>query len=390
MIMEPYYRDTTAEVDLDAIAHNVKEFRVRLSPHVRLMAAVKANAYGHGAVPVSRAALQAGATDLAVAFLDEALELRHAGVTAPILVLGYTPTRGIKEAVQQGITLTVYDEESVREISQAGVEAGVTAKVHVKVDTGMGRLGLLEKEVVPFLEKVKAVSGVEAEGLYTHFATADSADKAYCIQQHDALMRVVEQAREKGINPPLIHCSNSAASIDCPEYAHSMIRLGISMYGYYPSSEVNHRRVQLRPALTLKSRIVHLKCPPEGTGISYGKTVTVSGSQWVATLPVGYADGLSRALSNRGFALVHGKRVPIMGRICMDQTMLDVTSAMPVKVGDEVVLYGSQDQETIHVDEVASLLGTISYEVTCMLDRRVPRLYTRSGIVVGRSNPLSR
>ncbi|OYD06780.1 alanine racemase [Paludifilum halophilum] len=389
MTGEPYYRDTVAEVDLDAIAHNVGEFRRRLPKKIRLMAAVKANAYGHGAIPVSRAALQAGATDLGVAFLDEALELRRGGVTAPILVLGDVPPNAVEVALEGDIALTVYRFDTAKAISEAAVRMGRKARVHVKVDTGMGRLGLWGETAVPFVEEVASFPGLEVEGLYTHFATADAADKTYTENQHRLLMNVVKELRKRGREIPLVHCSNSAAAIDCPDYAHSMIRLGISMYGYYPSDEVNREAVRLRSALTLKTRVVYLKRPPAGCGISYGKTFIADGSRWVATLPIGYADGFSRSLSNRGEALIRGTRVPIAGRICMDQTMLDVTEAMPVKVGDEVVLYGCQGNESIHVDEVADRLGTISYEVTCMIDRRVPRVYKRSGRTVGWVNALA-
>ncbi|PTX58886.1 alanine racemase [Melghirimyces profundicolus] len=383
-----YYRDTLAVVDLDAIGHNVAEFRRRLPRSCRLMAAVKADAYGHGAVPVAREALSGGATDLAVAFLDEALELRQAGITAPILVLGHTPGRGVKKALEQDIALTVFDGESAEEIARKAAEAGRKIRVHVKVDTGMGRLGMWEDEAVSFLFRWSRDPRVEIEGIYTHFATADEEDKEYAIAQHERLLRVLAQLEDGGVRIPIVHCSNSAAAIEMPDWSHGMIRLGISMYGYYPSEVVNREAVRLRPALTLKTRIVQLKRPPAGTGISYGKTAVVNGRQWIATIPIGYADGYSRLLSNKGTALVRGKKVPVIGRVCMDQTMLDVTSAMPVEAGDEVVLYGRQGAEMVHVDEVARLLGTISYEITCKISRRIPRVYVKAGRVVDFHNRL--
>ena len=385
-----YYRDTVAEVDLDAIRHNVRQFRRHLPESVRLMAVVKADAYGHGAVPVARAALSAGADSLAVAFLDEALELRAAGVSAPILVMGYTPPRAVGEAVRNDVTLTVYSEEVVEALGCQVAREGRSVDVHVKVDTGMGRIGLLEEELSPLsCATSPGFPASESAGYYTHFACADEPDKGYTHFQHRRLLGFSISLREAGMDPPLIHCSNSAAAIDLPEYGHALVRIGISMYGYYPSEEVNRRVVRLKPALTLKTRIVRLKRPPEGTGISYGKTVTVDGSRWIATIPVGYADGLSRRLSNRGSALVKGRRVPIVGRVCMDQTMLDVTEAMPASVGDEVVLYGRQGDEVISVDEVARLLDTISYEVTCAVGRRVPRVYLEGGKRVGVINRLT-
>lgn len=373
------YRDTVVEVDLDAIAHNVQEFLRWLTPGVRLMAAVKGDAYGHGAIPVAQAALAAGATDLAVAFLDEALELREAGVQAPILILGHTPLRGLQPALELDVALTVSDGETMAAIADAARRSGRTARVHIKVDTGMGRLGLWPDEAVTLIRQWHGQPEILIEGLFTHFATADEADKGYTQDQHHRLNEVVKRLKGEGIQIPLVHCANSAAAIDLPELAHALVRVGISMYGYYPSPDVNREAVKLQPALTLKTRITRLARPEAGMGISYGKTQVVDGTQWIATLPIGYADGYSRLLSNKGIALVRGRRVPVIGRVCMDQTMLDVTEAMPVQVGDEVVLYGRQQQEAVTVDEVAELLGTISYEITCMLDRRIPRIYTRSG-----------
>jgi alanine racemase len=385
-----YYRDTVAEVDLDAIRHNVRQFRRHLPESVRLMAVVKADAYGHGAVPAARAALSAGADSLAVAFLDEALELRAAGVSAPILVMGYTPPRAVGEAVRNDVTLTVYSEEVVEALGCQVAREGRSVDVHVKVDTGMGRIGLLEEDFPAFLRHFARFPRLRIGGVYTHFACADEPDKGYTHFQHRRLLRFLDQLREAGMDTPLVHCSNSAAAIALPEYRHALVRIGIGMYGYYPSEELNRRVIRLKPALTLKTRIVRLKRPPKGTGISYGKTVTVDGSRWIATIPVGYADGLSRRLSNRGSALVKGRRVPIVGRVCMDQTMLDVTEAMPVSVGDEVVLYGRQGDEVICVDEVARLLDTISYEVTCAVGWRVPRVYLEGGKPVEVINRLMR
>jgi alanine racemase len=379
-----------AEVDLDAIRHNVRQFRRHLPESVRLMAVVKADAYGHGAVPAARAALSAGADSLAVAFLDEALELRAAGVSAPILVMGYTPPRAVGEAVRNDVTLTVYSEEVVEALGCQVAREGRSVDVHVKVDTGMGRIGLLEEDFPAFLRHFARFPRLRIGGVYTHFACADEPDKGYTHFQHRCLLRFLDQLREAGMDTPLVHCSNSAAAIALPEYRHALVRIGIGMYGYYPSEELNRRVIRLKPALTLKTRIVRLKRPPKGTGISYGKTVTVDGSRWIATIPVGYADGLSRRLSNRGSALVKGRRVPIVGRVCMDQTMLDVTEAMPVSVGDEVVLYGRQGDEVICVDEVARLLDTISYEVTCAVGWRVPRVYLEGGKPVEVINRLMR
>jgi alanine racemase len=383
-----YGRDTVIEIDLDAIAHNVSQFQRYLPQGTRIMAVVKADAYGHGAIPVAEAALAAGASYLGVAFVDEGVELRRAGIGAPILVLGSTPPRAVRHALEHDLTLTVYAEKSVREIDEEAARLGKKARVHIKVDTGMGRLGVQPSHAFAFIHKTLKYRHVEMEGIFTHYATADEEDKSYALFQLHQFIRVLNQLREAGIHIPLKHIANSAGAIELAGHVFDMIRLGIAMYGYYPSDEVNRQTVSLRPALSFKSRIVHLFRPAGGTGISYGKTVVATGKEWIATIPVGYADGFSRLLSNRGFALVNGVRVPVVGRVCMDQLMLDVTEAMPVRVGDEVVLYGSQGKEQITVDEVARSLGTIHYEVTCMLSHRIPRIYLRDGKPVAVINRL--
>lgn len=374
-----YGRDTVIEIDLDAVMHNVRQFLNYLPAGTQVMAVVKANGYGHGSVQVARAALEAGARYLAVAFVDEGIELRQAGITAPILVLGYTPLHAIADALKHQLSLTVYSFESLSAIADQAARLGMNAQIHVKVDTGMGRIGLQPEETLTFIEEALKLEQIRTEGLYTHFATADERDKTYTHYQEKLFARVVQDVKQRGIHIPLIHTANSAGAIELPDRVYDMIRLGISLYGYYPSSEVNDRAVSLQPALTFKTKIVHLKQPPPGIGVSYGKTYTVRGDEWIATIPVGYADGFSRQLSNRGFALVNGVKVPIVGRICMDQVMLDVSQAMPVQIGDEVVLYGRQGDEEISVDEIARELQTINYEVTCMLSHRIPRIYLKNG-----------
>lgn len=385
---ERYFRDTIVEVDLDAIKQNISQFRHHLSSAVQIMAVVKADAYGHGAIAIATAALSAGADWLGVAFLDEALELRAAGIKAPILVMGYTPPRGIPVGIEQGIALTVSSLEAAEAVSSYVQREGKVAHIHLKVDTGMSRLGLAVEEVVPLMQKLRKIPGLYVEGLFTHFACADEKNKEQTRRQHNRFMQMLTLLQEKGMSPPLIHVSNSAAAIDLPEYGHGMVRIGIGMYGYYPSSEVNQRAIQLKPALSLKTRIVHLKRPQMGEGISYGRTYISDGTRWIATLPLGYADGYSRSLSGRSEVLVRGRRVPVVGRVCMDQLMVDVTDAMPVSVDDEVVIYGCQGKEAIFASEVAMLLETIPYEVTCMINRRVPRIYIENGEKVAAINRL--
>lgn len=377
-----YGRDTVIEIDLDAISHNVKQLIQHLPKGKQIMAVVKANAYGHGAIQVARAALEAGATYLAVAMVDEGIELRRAGIEAPILILGYTPMHAVADAIHHRISLTVFSEEILREVEVIAARLQKKATIHVKVDTGMGRLGLQPQEAVSFINKALQSPHLIVEGLFTHFATADEVDKSYTYDQEEQFAMVASGLEKLGIKLPLVHSTNSAAAIDLPDHAYDMIRLGISLYGYYPSKDVDHRQVKLKPALTFKTKIVHLKQLPAGRGISYGKTYMTRGDEWIATIPVGYADGFSRQLSNRGHALVNGIKVPVIGRVCMDQVMLDVTQAMPVKITDEVVLYGKQGNNQITVDEVANQLQTINYEITSVLSHRIPRIYYRNGQVV--------
>lgn len=388
MMNRLYARNTWVEVDLDAIAHNISGFQRILNPKTQIMAVVKADAYGHGAIFVARAALKAGATYLGVALVDEGIELREAGITAPILVLGYTSSEDVYEALAYDLTLTVFSDESLRIVNQMGKRLNKKAKIHVKVDTGMSRMGLWGTEAIPFIMQAIQMENVDVEGVFTHFSTADEQDQTYTRKQEHLFQQVVHHLKQRELPIPLIHCANSAAAMQFPKRVYNMIRLGISLYGLYPSCEVNQQAVPLLPALKLKSQVVQLKQPSAGVGIGYGKTYIADGHARIATVPIGYADGINRHLSNVGHALVNGVRVPIIGRICMDYLMLDVTKAWPVHVGDEVVLYGNQDSECIHIDEVAKQLKTINYEVTCMLGHRLPRVYFSQGKQVAVVNRL--
>ncbi|MCM3738442.1 alanine racemase [Bacillus cytotoxicus] len=373
-----YGRDTIVEVNLDAVKHNVREFKNRVDDEsITMMAAVKANGYGHGAVEVAKAAIEAGIHQLAVAFVDEGIELREAGVTVPILVLGYTSVDAVKDAVEQNIVITVDRIEDLKGINEIANQLEKRAHIQVKIDTGMSRIGLQEEEVLPFLEELKNMEYIEVEGMFTHYSTADESDKTYTNMQTGLFEKAVNIAKELGIHLPYIHSSNSAGSMELGDTFQNMVRVGIGIYGMYPSKEVDHTAVSLKPALSLKSKVVHIKQAKKNRGVSYGNTYVTTGEEWIATVPIGYADGYNRQLSNKGYALINGIRVPVLGRICMDQLMLDVTKAMPVHVGDEVVFYGSQGKESLSVDEIADTLGTINYEVTCMLSRRIPRIYIK-------------
>ncbi|MEW9670303.1 alanine racemase [Ammoniphilus sp. 3BR4] len=379
---EKYYRDTWVEVDLDAIAHNVQVFRTHLPQQTQIMAVVKADGYGHGAVPVAREALAAGASYLGVALLDEGIELREAGITAPILVLGYTAHEFAAEAISQNITLTAFHPEVIHAMQREADRLEKQAKVHLKLDTGMGRIGVRTKEELDLLmQAIEQSPRVEAEGVFTHFACADEEDPSYTENQHHTFRKAIES-----YSFPFVHCSNSAGGILYPNWGYNMMRLGISLYGQYPSSFTKDKGIDLKEAFSLKSKISHLKEVPAGTSISYGATYTTTTESIIASVPIGYADGFSRSLSNKGNALVKGNRVPIVGRVCMDQLMLDVSTVADARIGDEVVLMGQQHQERIPVDEVADQLQTINYEVTCMISKRVPRVYLRDGITVMTKN----
>ncbi|MEG6520459.1 alanine racemase [Desulfotomaculum sp. 1211_IL3151] len=364
---------TWAEINLEAIRHNIREVRRVIGPNKEIMAVVKANGYGHGAVPVAQAALAAGATRLGVARLSEAQELRRAGIQVPILILGYISPEQISDALDLNICLTVFRSDLAEQISAVACSKGMKATVHLKVDTGMGRLGFTPDRVgVAAIAVAYNLPGLNAEGIYTHFATADAEDKSYTRGQFERFMFVLQQLQEMGISFSLRHCANSAAIMECPETYLDLVRPGIIMYGLYPSEEVDKNKIALQPAMTLKTRIAHIKHVGPGTKISYGCTYTVPRETVIASLPIGYADGYPRLLSSKGEVLVQGKRAPVIGRICMDQCMIDVGKITGVQIHDEVVIFGAA---ALPVEQMAAWLGTINYEVVCWVGSRVPRVY---------------
>ncbi|WP_239618760.1 alanine racemase [Cohnella mopanensis] len=393
--MDCYYRPTVAEISLDALDRNIGVFREHLAVGTKLLASVKANAYGHGAVEIARRAVASGADYLGVAFLDEALQLRAAGIDAPILVLGYTPPLGYLLAREQGITVTLYRDQMLDEVESLPPSAsGRKLKAHIKIDSGMGRLGLLPgQQAERFLERAFSIPQLEVEGLFTHYARADEDNKAYTLLQIERFAGVVDYVRRSGLPISIIHSGNSAAGIDLPEHVGQMLRLGISMYGLYPSDEVNTEHLRLEPVLSLKTSVVHIKNLPAGEGISYGTRYFTQGEETIGTLPIGYADGFSRMLSGKAEVLVRGRRVPVLGTICMDQCMVRLneaeTSDSPkIQPGEEVVLIGRQGDAVLTAEEVAAKLGTIPYELICMLAARVPRIYRSGGEIVSVVNPI--
>ena len=366
-------RPTIAEIDLDAIEFNLRQIRRLVGPDVKICPAVKADAYGHGAVEVSRTVLDAGADMLGVATPEEAIDLRKAGISAPILVFGCIFPDQIPDVIAHDITTMTCDIQCAREISQQAQAAGKIIKVHIKVDTGMGRVGVQIRETLDFALEISKLPGLEIEGIFTHFPSADEEDMTFTQAQISDFHEVVQALEASGISIPIRHTSNSAAIMRAPDSYFNMVRPGIMLYGLYDGV----KEIELRQAMTLKTKIAFLKELPPGRTVSYGRTFIADKPTLVATLPIGYADGYNRMLSNRAPALVRGTRVPVIGRVCMDQTMLDVTSVPGVSVGDEVVLYGRQGDENISIEEIASLLGTISYEVACWVSMRVPRVYVR-------------
>ena len=374
-----------ARINLNAIAHNVKQLKGLTKKGTRFMAVVKADGYGHGAVPVARRSLDAGADRLGVARLEEAVELRLAEISAPILVFGYVPAPAVNLLADNNLTATVYGKQSAKELSDAAVENGVIVRAHLKVDTGMGRVGLLTPGLRPAgdeqeaaaeeVRDIRELPGLDMEGIYTHFAAADSRDKTYTRSQLDHFHRFLEELDAKHIRFDCVHAANSAGIIDVPDSHFDMVRAGISLYGLYPSPEVDHSTAELKPAMEIAAAITSVRRVPKGFRVSYGMTYTTFSQTCLASVPAGYADGFSRHNSSNGFMLVKGHRVPIAGRVCMDQTMIDLGDMENVSPGDEVMLMGKQGNEEITADEIAHRIGTINYEVVSALTDRVPRVY---------------
>ncbi|MEW6077632.1 MAG: alanine racemase [Thermodesulfobacteriota bacterium] len=369
-----------AEIDLTAIARNVRSLKNFIGSDCRLMAVVKADGYGHGMGRVAKTALENGASALAVARIEEGIGLREMGVAAPILVLGYTPARLCRELIGHDLIQTVWSEDDARAFSREAAAAGRTLAVHFKVDTGMGRLGksLVSGETAEAVREMRAVNdlpGISLQGVYTHFSSADEADKTGAAGQLALFSRLTEALPAAGLSSLLRHAANSAAIIDLPSSHLDMVRAGIAMYGLYPSAAVS-RRVSLEPAMALKTRVIQLKPVAAGTAVSYGATYITPRATVLAIVPIGYAEGYNRLLSSRGHMLVRGRRAPVVGRVCMDLTVLDVGGIEGVRVEDEVVVFGRQGEEQITVDEIAAALNTINYEVVTAVTDRVPRVYS--------------
>ncbi len=367
------------EINLKRLNHNLLEVKRIINPNVRLMAVVKANAYGHGMVMVARQAVKSGADMLAVARIEEGIKLRKAGINLPVLVFGFTHQINTLKLIEYDLTQTVFSFQSAKWLSEAAGACGKKIKIHLKIDTGMGRIGFwaagIDNIVGEIIETVR-LPGLEIEGIYTHFASADWQDKAYAKKQYDLFLDILNCLRLKKIQVPVKHAANSAAIIDMPETHMDMVRVGIMIYGLYPSEEVQKERVNLKPVMTLKTIVTYLKKVPAGFKVSYGSTYESIKPTVIATVPIGYSSGLNRLLSSsNGYMLLHGWKVPIAGRVCMDMTMLDIGNVIEdVKVGDEVVVFGEQGDAVITVDQIAKAINTINYEVVTGISGSLPRI----------------
>jgi alanine racemase len=371
-VVENMYRETWAEINLNAIEYNIKQIKEKLPQDSKIIAVVKADAYGHGIIPIAKKALQSGATALAVAILEEAMLLRKASIDVPILVLGWVPPRYASVAASNNITLTVFQKEWIEEIASLSYEPPLT--IHLKVDTGMGRIGIRSREeLINLLQVLRKNQHIQLSGIFTHFATADAKELDFYHEQTKRFEEILAVFHENWSDSVSVHVGNSAASIRFPEKMHNYIRFGISMYGLYPSIDVKQEEnITLKAAFSLHSRLVHVKRIAKGESVSYGKTYVAKEDEWIGTIPIGYGDGWNRKLQGAS-VLVNGRRMPIVGRICMDQTMIRLDQSYDI--GTKVTLIGEQESERIEMDEIASHLDTINYEIPCMINERVPRVY---------------
>jgi alanine racemase len=365
-------RSTKAVVDLGAIAYNISEIRKRIGKKRDLMAVVKADGYGHGSVEVSRTALKNGANCLGVATPEEGQQLREAGIDVPILVLGLIQPEEAYKVVDFHLEQAICSLDLAEALDQIGSKVGTRINTHIKLDTGMGRVGLLPKDAVAFAKRVSRFKNLNLKGIFSHFSCADEGDKTFAKRQIEIFDKLVRDIAASGIKIPQKHIANSAGILDLPESFYDLVRPGIMIYGLYPSTEVSHS-IELKPAMSFLTKVIFVKWVLPACPISYGRTFTTMKETMVATLPVGYADGYNRLLSGQGEVLIKGHRVALMGRICMDMCMIDVSGVKNVQSGDEVILFG----KGLPVDEIAERIGTINYEVVCAVGKRVPRVYVQ-------------
>lgn len=376
--MGEYYR-VEADIDLSAIRTNIETMKGCIPQGKKLLAVIKANAYGHGSVQVAKE-LDDLSDYYGVACIEEAIELRKAGITKPILILGYTHDSQFEQIVSYDITQTIYTYVQAATLSKVAKRMGKTAKIHIKLDTGMNRIGFkCNADSVFEIVKISKLPGIDMEGIFTHYFKADSIDKTSAMEQLAKYTKMVDWLEEAGIHFAIRHISNSAGTMEMPNDTYDMVRSGISTYGLYPSEEMNKEACVLYPAMSFKSHVSHVKMVPAGETVGYGGTYTLPCEKRIATVGVGYADGYPRALSNKGRVLVRGQFAPVVGRVCMDQIMIDVSDITGVTVGDEVVLFGKQGDNIIPVEEPADMSSSFNYEFVCDINRRVPRVFFKDG-----------
>lgn len=388
--MREDYQRVYAEVRLDAVISNMDNMKVNIAPKTKMIAVIKTDGYGHGAIPIAR---ELEGLDylfgFAVATAEEALILRHVGIKKPILILGYTFPYSYEKLIEEEVRMAVFREDTLKELSEAAArlsERGIrkNAKVHIKVDTGMSRIGVRSDEKgLEFVKRTFETEGIEVEGIFTHFARADESDKTAAKKQLTEFREFIGQIEEKtGRKIPVKHCSNSAGIVEMPDANMDVVRAGITLYGLWPSNQVRKDIVKLSPVLSLYSHIVYIKEIEAGTAVSYGGTYVADRVRRVATIPVGYGDGYPRGLSGKGHILIHGKKAPILGRVCMDQFMVDVTEIPEAAMGDRVTLIGREGQQEITMELLGELSGRFNYELACDITKRVPRVYTKGGEIL--------
>lgn len=381
--MKKHYERIFAAIDLDAISHNINTIQQKIPAGTKIISVVKTDGYGHGAVPIAKELENKDFMyGFATATAEEAFILRKAGIKKPILVLGYVFPYTYEQMIREEIRFTVFREDMLEQIAAEAVKQNKTALVHVKVDTGMGRIGVFPDNTgMDFVSKVLENEKIELEGIFTHFAKADYEEKRDAYVQLSLFKSFCSELETRySIRIPIKHCANSAAALEMPESHMDMVRVGIAMYGLWPSEEIKKEVWDLKPAFSLHSHIVYLKTLEAGKEISYGGTFITSKPTKVATIPVGYGDGYPRTLSNNGYVLIHGKKAPILGKVCMDQFMVDVTEIENVKEGDEVILIGSSGNEIITMEALGDAADRFNYELVCVIGKRVPRIYYKDGI----------
>lgn len=372
------YNRIYAQINVDNLRHNIKSIMARHKKDMKVLAVIKADAYGHGSCEIAHRI-----DDLAyyygVAAVDEAVELRNAGIKKPILVIGYTSPKDYDRLIKHNITQTIYSRSDAKKLSELAIKNGTIAKIHIKVDTGMSRIGFpVSTDGINEAASLKELAGLHIEGIFTHYAKADEIDKTSAKEQKEKFKRFIDGLMASGVKPEFKHIDNSAGSMELDDDEFDMVRLGIAMYGLYPSEEVS-REIMLKPVMSLIAHIAHVKEVDAGCGVSYGWTYVTDKKTKLATVTAGYADGYPRAMSNIGRAIVKGRSVPIVGRVCMDQLMLDVTDIPDITIDDEVILIGKSEDENISVEEVAAPAASFNYELVCNISRRVPRIYIEEG-----------